>query len=102
MLHTENTTNSTKNSYICVFDSKPSNESVDDSDEENNDEISVVKIVSSGLRFWIFNKKKILESNLINIRKPICTWIFNIYSSNDHEKNTNNCLKELKIIYIVK
>ena len=51
MLHTENTTNSTKNSYICVFDSKPSNESVDDCDEENNDEISVVKIVSCGLGF---------------------------------------------------
>ena len=51
MLHTQNTTNSTKNSNICVFDSKPSNESIDDSDEENNDEIGVVKIVSCGLGF---------------------------------------------------
>jgi len=51
MLHTQNTSNSTKNSNIRVFDSKPSDESVDDSDEENNDEVSVVKIVSSGLGF---------------------------------------------------
>lgn len=81
------TDTSAENSVVSIFDAKATDQGIEDRDDKHSDQVDVVQFVCC--RLGIF-KRRSFFTYLLEI---IYTCVFNVNSSNDHEKYSNYSLK---------